>query len=124
MLVTEKHPPLGEDRERIVCSNAANDSVSIHYRRRQEFEVADLELPSFVDENDLQIEIRIKIVALLQLLDADAVLLGHRLKFLRREFSVDLPAQTRAAAFSRDPVRHCANGEHGVHRAELFPAAP
>ena len=40
-------------------------TVSVHHRRRQEFEVADLQLAAFFDENDLEIEIRIKILALL-----------------------------------------------------------
>jgi hypothetical protein len=40
-------------------------TTSVHHRRRQKLEIADLELPGFFDENDLQIELRIKILVLI-----------------------------------------------------------
>ena len=55
----------------------------VHHGRRQEFKVADLELAVFFDENDFEIEVGIKILALLHLLHADALSLGHPFKFLR-----------------------------------------
>ena len=38
-------------------------TASVHHGRRQKLEIADLELAGFFDENDLQIEVRIKILA-------------------------------------------------------------
>ena len=57
--------------------------ASVHNRRRQEFEVGDLELAAFIDENDLEIEIRIEILALLQVFDADSLCRRYSFKFLR-----------------------------------------
>jgi hypothetical protein len=37
-------------------------TTSIHYGRRQKLEIADLELAGFFAKNDLQIEVRIKIL--------------------------------------------------------------
>ena len=56
---------------------------SVPNRRRQEFEVSDLELAPFFNKNNLEIEIRIKIAALLQLVYTDALSLRNVLKFLR-----------------------------------------
>ena len=58
-------------------------TASVHHGRRQELEVANPELAIFFDENDLEIEVGIKILVLLQLLHANALLLRHLLKFLR-----------------------------------------
>src|SRR4029077_20466083 len=68
--------------------------VSIPYGRWQKFEVADLKLAAFFDQNHFKIEVRIKISIFFQFLHADPLSLRHILKFLRRQFSVDLPAQT------------------------------
>ena len=43
----------------------------VQHRRRQEFEIPDPKLAAFVDEDDLEIEIRSKIVALLQVFHTD-----------------------------------------------------
>jgi hypothetical protein len=56
--------------------------ASVHDGRRQEFEVTDRELAAFFDENDLEIEIGIKIFLLLQLFHANALLLRSLFKFL------------------------------------------
>jgi hypothetical protein len=58
-------------------------TTSVHYGRRQKLEIADLELAGFFDENDLQIELRIKILVLLRFFHRDAVLLSNICKFLR-----------------------------------------
>ena len=58
-------------------------TASVPYRRWQEFEVADLKLAAFFDENDLEIKIWIKIFALLQFFDADPFSLRRIFKFLR-----------------------------------------
>jgi len=58
-------------------------TASVHHGGRQEFKVADPELAVFFDENELEIEVGIKILLLLQLLHANALLLRHLLKFLR-----------------------------------------
>src|ERR1051326_2652642 len=79
--------------------------------------------PSSSTSTTLRFKYRIKIVILLQLFHGDAVLLRHLFKLLRREFRVDLPAQTRAPDVGGNPVRHRANGEHGIHRSELLFAA-
>jgi hypothetical protein len=57
--------------------------ASVHDRRGQEFEVPDLQLAALLDENDLEIEIRIEIVALLQLFYADSLCRCYLFKFLR-----------------------------------------
>ena len=66
--------------------------MSIHHGRRQEFEVADLQLAGIIDENDLEIEIGIKILALLQLFYAESLCRCYLFKFLRWQFRVDLAA--------------------------------
>ncbi len=58
-------------------------TASVHHGRRQKLEIADLELAGFFDENDLQIEVRIKILVLLQFFHRDALPLGDICKFLR-----------------------------------------
>src|SRR6267142_3176912 len=57
--------------------------ASVQHRRRQEFEIPDLKLAAFLKKNGLEIEIRIKILALLQVFHADPLSLRHILKFLR-----------------------------------------
>jgi hypothetical protein len=51
--------------------------------RRQKFEVADLQLAAFLDENDFKIEKWIKILALLQLFYADSLCRCYLLNILR-----------------------------------------
>ncbi len=58
-------------------------TASAHHGRQQKLEIADLELAGFFDENDLQIEVRIKILVLLQFFHRDALPLGDICKFLR-----------------------------------------
>ena len=58
-------------------------TASVPYRRWQEFEVANLKLAAFFDEDDLEIKIWIKVFVLLQFFDADPFSLRHILKFLR-----------------------------------------
>src|ERR1043166_3655885 len=98
--------------------------ASVPYGRRQEFKVADLKLAGFIDENDLEIEIGIKVLTLLQVFHTDPLSLRHILKFLWRQFSVDLAAQTCPPDLGGNPIRHRADGEHGVHCPELLLAAP
>src|SRR5215471_11113339 len=90
-IVEGRQPPVFaadlQQLERWVYSDA-----SVPYGRRQEFEVTDAKLAAFFDENQFDIEIRIKVLALLQLFYADPLSLRYILKFLRRQFSVDLPA--------------------------------
>jgi hypothetical protein len=47
------------------ASMNATITTSVHHGRRQKLEIADLKLAGFFDENDLQIEVRIKILVLL-----------------------------------------------------------
>jgi len=49
----------------ISATFGVGNDASIHHRRRQKFEVANLQSPAFIDENDLEIEIGIEILALL-----------------------------------------------------------
>src|SRR5262249_36410213 len=58
-------------------------TASVHHGGRQEFKVANPEVPVLFNENDLEIEVGIKILALFHLLHADALSLGHPFKFLR-----------------------------------------
>src|SRR5262245_50882593 len=103
---------------------SAATTPSVHDRWRQEFEIADRKLAVFFDENDLEIEVWIKVLALFQFFYGDSLCRGHLLKFLRGQFGVDLPAQTRSPDVGGNPVGHRADGKHGVHRAELFLATP
>jgi hypothetical protein len=51
-------------------------ATSIPYGRRQKFEVTDLKLAAFVDGNDFEIEVRVKVGALFQFAYAGSSLLA------------------------------------------------
>jgi hypothetical protein len=62
-------------------------------------------LAALLDEYGLEVEIRIKILALLQLFYGDPLCRCYPLKFLRGKFSVDLPAQTGPPQLVNDGSR-------------------
>jgi hypothetical protein len=82
-------------------------------------EVADLQLAAFLDENDLEIEIRIKIVALLQLFYADSLCRCY-LSSSCGDSSVWIWPRKLARRISAGINQALPDGKHGVHRAELF----
>lgn len=60
-----------------------NVTVSIPDGGRQKFEIPDLQLPAFFDQNDLDVKIGIQATVLLQVFHTDSLSLRHVLKFLR-----------------------------------------
>src|SRR6516225_9202894 len=92
-IVEGRQPPVFaadlQELERWIYNDA-----SVPYGGRQEFEIPDLQLAAFFDENDFDIEIGIQATVLLQFFYTDPLSLRRILKFLRLQFSVDLAAQT------------------------------
>ena len=60
----------------------------VHNGRRQEFEIAHLELTVLFDQNDLDVEVWLKVRTVFQLLHGGSLRGGHSFNFLRRQFSV------------------------------------